>query len=106
MKKYTKTNILFSIGIVLILILFFISFIPISNFVLKTTNNALKEGTFKKYESEFRMEFLKGKDKIEILTDNYLKDKVLEIAKEYSYENIEEIKHGDEKTILILQKKK
>ena len=59
MKKYTKTNILFSIGIVLILILFFISFIPISNFVLKTTNNALKEGTFKKYESEFRMEFLK-----------------------------------------------
>ena len=105
MKKYTKTNILFSIGIVLILILFFISFIPISNFVLKTTNNALKEGTFKKYESEFRMEFLKGKDKIEILTDNYLKDKVLEIAKEYSYENIEEIKHGDEKTILILQKK-
>ena len=106
MKKYTKTNILFSIGIVLILILFFIFFIPISNFVLKTTNNALKEGTFKKYESEFRMEFLKGKDKIEILTDNYLKDKVLEIAKEYSYENIEEIKHGDEKTILILQKKK
>lgn len=106
MKKYTKTNILFSIGIVLILILFFISFIPISNFVLKTTNNALKEGIFKKYESEFRMEFLKGKDKIEILTDNYLKDKVIEIAKEYSYENIEEIKHGEEKTILILQKKK
>ena len=105
MKKYTKTNILFSIGIVLILILFFISFIPISNFVLKTTNNALKEGTFKKYESEFRMEFLKGKDRIEILTDDYLKDKVIEIAKEYSYENIEEIKHGDEKTILILQKK-
>lgn len=105
MKKYTKTNILFSIGIVLILILFFISFIPISNFVLKTTNNALKEGTFKKYESGFRMEFLKGKDKIEILTDNYLKEKVIEIAKEYSYENIEEIKHGDEKTILILQKK-
>lgn len=105
MKKYTKTNILTTIGIVLILILFFISFIPISNFVLKTTNNALKEGTFKKYESEFRMEFLKGKDRIEILTDDYLKDKVIEIAKEYSYENIEEIKHGDEKTILILQKK-
>lgn len=106
MKRYTKKDILFVIVILFILTLFFISFIPISNFVLKTTNNALKEGTFKKYESEFRMEFLKGKDKIEILTDNYLKDKVIEIAKEYSYENIEEIKHGEEKTILILQKKK
>ena len=106
MKKYTKTDILCGIGILLILILLIISFVPLSNFVLKTTNNALKEGTFKKYESEFRMEFLKGKDKIEILTDSYLKDKVIEIAKEYSYENIEEIKHGEEKTILILQKKK
>lgn len=105
MKKYTKTDILCGIGILLILILLIISFVPLSNFVLKTTNNALKEGTFKKYESEFRMEFLKGKDKIEILTDNYLKDKVIEIAKEYSYENIEEIKLGEEKTILILQKK-
>ena len=84
MKKYTKTDILCGIGILLILILLIISFVPLSNFVLKTTNNALKEGTFKKYESEFRMEFLKGKDKIEILTDNYLKDKVIEIAKEYS----------------------
>ena len=92
MKRYTKKDILFVIVILFILILFFISFIPISNFVLKTTNNALKEGTFKKYESEFRMEFLKGK--------------IIEIAKEYNYEKIEEIKHGEEKTILILQKKK
>lgn len=50
MKKYTKTDILCGIGILLILILLIISFVPLSNFVLKTTNNALKEGTLKKKE--------------------------------------------------------
>lgn len=108
MKREKEKGLIIFVAI-FIVVLMGISFVPITEFVLKTLDTARKQGALNHSEKKFRFELYQGKENKEKLAfevDNEFKNYFIDIAKEINYEVEKDLRLNEETSLIYFKKKK
>lgn len=105
MKREKEKGLIIFVAI-FIVVLMGISFVPITEFVLKTLDTARKQGALNHSEKKFRFELYQGKEKLAFEVDNEFKNYFIDIAKEINYEVEKNLRLNEETSLIYFKKKK